>query len=305
MATRGSSSRLTRLLGAVMLLGLVPISAPVQADAPATVIGAYAADLLACPRPACPVRAEVPLREAVTITGDPVDGFVPVDYQGKPGFVYGTYLFDPVSAAGLPELIEGDPGCDRVALIFNVGAGYTPAVAILDTLAAEEVPATMFVMGWWAEQNPDLLGRMMAAGFPIGSHGHLPPELTSRAQEDVAADLRTAAEAITAASGQPPGPWFTPFAAAIDNPIRAIAASQGYLPVAWRVATEDWNPDTSAEAIYERVVADVYDGAIVEMHLDASTSTTSTAVALPWIIADLRDQGYRFVTIPEMARPCV
>jgi peptidoglycan/xylan/chitin deacetylase (PgdA/CDA1 family) len=52
------------------------------------------------------------------------------------------------------------------------------------------------------------------------------------------------------------------------------------------------------------VVGQVFDGAIVELHLDASTSVVSTAVALPWIIGDLRARGYRFVTIPQMTRPC-
>jgi hypothetical protein len=48
----------------------------------------------------------------------------------------------------------------------------------------------------------------------------------------------------------------------------------------------------------------VYDGAIVELHLDGPASATSTGVALPWIVDELRDAGYTFVTIPELARPC-
>ena len=303
MAARGSSGPAAALLVLLALL-VQPVSVAVQAGASATIIGTFAADLRACPRPACPINAEAPLRSVVTITGKPVDGFVPVRYGDKLGFVNGIYLFDPVSPTGLPELSEGSPGCDRVALIFNIGAGYAPATVILDTLEEQSVPATMFVMGWWAEQNAGLLRQLIAAGFPIGSHGHLPPELTTRPQEDVAADLRAATAAITAASGKPPGPWFTPYAAAINDPIRAIAASQGYLPVSWGVSTDDWNPAVSAEEIHRRVLADVYDGAIVELHLDASTSADSTAVALPRIVRDLRAAGYRFVTIPEMAEPC-
>jgi len=48
----------------------------------------------------------------------------------------------------------------------------------------------------------------------------------------------------------------------------------------------------------------VTDGAIIEMHLDGPASALSTGVALPWLIADLRAEGYQFVTIPQMTEPC-
>ncbi len=281
-----------------------PAAAPVDAHSAATVIGTYEADLLSCPRPGCDVRGAVPLNAAVELAGEAVNGYVPVRYQDQTGFVAATYLYPAGSGAPVPAFSEGTAGCNRVALIFNIGSGFTTSLEILDTLVAEDVPATMFVMGWWAEQNPEIVRRMAADGFPIGSHGHLPPELTVRTDEDVAADVRAASLAIEAALGEPPGPWFTPYAAAIDDRVRAIVAAQGYLPVGWRVNSEDWSPTATPGSVYDEVVPHVYDGAIVELHLDASTSVESTAAALPWIIHALRDRGYQFVTIPEMIEPC-
>ncbi len=201
-------------------------------------------------------------------------------------------------------VVEGEPGCDRVALIFNVGSGYEPATAILDTLAEEGAPATFFVMGWWAEQNPALLQRLFAGGFVVGSHGYLPPELTIRDDGDVAADVAAADAAIAAAGGRAADPWFTPFAGASDERVRALVASQGYTNVGWKVQSADWDPDATAESVYDNVMRGIYDGGIVELHLDASTSVSSTAEALPWIIRDLEASGYRLVTVPEMAGPC-
>jgi len=293
------------LAGLLALLGpLAPAPESARGDTSATVVGTYEADVLACPRETCAVLARIPLHETVSVTGVPVDGFVPVRYRTSAGFVAARFLYAPGTATLPPQLLAGLPGCDRVALIFNIGSGYEPATAILDTLEAERVPATMFVMGWWAEQNAPLLRRMVDDGFPIGSHGHLPPELTLRSDEEIAADLRAAEEAIERAAGQPPGPWFTPYAAAIDDRVRAVVAAAGYLPVGWTVRSEDWNPEITADAVYQNVVSDVHDGAIVELHLDASTSVYSTAVALPWIVRDLRAAGYTFVTVPEMALPC-
>lgn len=291
------------LLGLVMLL-VSSIPLPTHARQTFTVVGTEAAEILACPRMQCTVLDLIPLNTRVDVTGVPVDGFVPVRFEESAGFVSEFFLYDPARNTSPPQLVEGQAGCQRVALIFNIGSGFEPATAILDTLAREEVPATMFVMGWWAEQFPEVLLEIYELGFPIGSHGHLPPELTGRDNDDVANDLRQANAAIERVIGEPAGPWFTPYAAAIDDRVRSIAAAQGYLSVGWTVRSEDWNPNITADEIYQRVVTNAKDGSIVELHLDASTSTETTAVALPWIIADLRAAGYNFVTIDEMARPC-
>lgn len=206
--------------------------------------------------------------------------------------------------AGEGAFFEGEPGCDRIALIFNIGVGFEPAFDILDTLEADDVPATLFMMGWWLDWDPASARSIASYGLPIGSHGDWPPELTLRDDADVKADLWGAEEAFLRVLGEPPAPYLTGFAGGSDARVDEIAADLGYLTVGWTVDTADWDPSVSASAIHERVMDQAYDGAIVELHLDAAASTTTTAVALPWIIEDLRAQGYEFVTIPEMTRPC-
>jgi peptidoglycan/xylan/chitin deacetylase (PgdA/CDA1 family) len=208
------------------------------------------------------------------------------------------------SAEGAFDLSTGVSGCSQIALMFNVGSGYEPAYGILDTLSAYGVPGSMFVMGWLAEQNPGLVQQMAAGGHPVGSHGYLPPELTARSDDDVAADLLAASGALSWALGYDPGPWFTPYASASDDRVRSIANSLGLVTVGWSVGSDDWSPDASADSIYNRVVGGAFDGAIVELHLDAQQSINGTAVALPWIIDDLSAQGYRFVTVPQIASGC-
>ncbi len=202
------------------------------------------------------------------------------------------------------DFSAGAPGCGQVALLFNVGSGYEPAVGVLDTLGSYGVPATMCVMGWLAEQNPWLVQQIAGWGHTVGSHGYLPPELTARSDDDVAADLMAASGALSAALGYYPGPWFTPFASASDDRVRSIASSLGLVTVGWSVGSGDWDPGASADSIYSNVVSGAHDGAIIELHLDAQRSIDGTAVALPWIIDDLSAQGYRFVSIPTIANGC-
>lgn len=312
-------NRLARVGGLLavgtVLLGIVPTMGAVAAPATATVVGTEQLEIRACPEVACDVVATAPLGASVTVqieetdaTGEeeaarPATGRpLQVEYQGTTGYASDLYLAtDP---AHVPYFLQGEDGCQRVGLIFNIGVGQEPATSILDTLAAEQVPATMFVMGWWADQHPPVLQRMVDEGYLIGSHGYDSIEFPSRSDEEVAEDVQRSREAIEHATGKPVDPYFTPYASAIDERTRAIVAAQGFLPVAWTVYTADFSPDATEQSVYDRVMEGVHDGALVELHLEAINSAGSTALALPRIIRDLRAQGYQFVTVPEMMQPC-
>lgn len=202
------------------------------------------------------------------------------------------------------EFVSGTPGCGRVALIFNIGMGYEARMGTLDSLAAAGVPATVFPMGEWSRDNPGLVWSMANQGFVVGSHGDQGIPLTQRADWEIAQDVRDAHWSIAAAIGGPPAPYFTPFAADRDDRVRSIVAAEGYLPVGWNVSSADWTWDASADSVYDNVMSNVYDGAIVEFHLDAPNTAGSTEIALPWIVNDLRTRGYSFVTVPQMTQPC-
>ena len=268
----------------------------------ATVVATPELALRASPEPFSEAVGSAPLGALVATSGERIAGYTWVEYEDAAGYAHSLFLAPDLAMP--PSFVEGDAGCQRIALIFNVGVGDEPASGIIDTLEAEAVPATMFLMGWWAEQHPAILDRMVAGGFPIGSHGYASTELTLRTDAEVVADIHAAAEAIEHATGVPVEPFFTPYAAAIDERVAAIVASEGYLPVGWRLPANDYGADATAEAVSARVLGGAYDGAIVELHLDGPASAVSTGEALPWIIASLREQGYQFVTIPEMILGC-
>ena len=266
------------------------------------IVSADAVEIRDCPEANCPVEGTAPLGADVTITGEAVDGYVPIQYGDFAGYV--PALFVAEDPGHPPYLVEGSQGCQRVAFLFNIGVGAEPDTGILDTLEANDVPAAMFLMGWWVEDNPPILQRMIDGGYLIGSHGYESIELTARSDEEVRDDVARATAAIEEAIGRPMDPYFTPYAAAIDDRVRSIVAAQGLLPVAWNVPSADYAADATADAVYSRVMDNMYDGGIVEFHLDAPASAESTGQALPWIIDDLRERGYQFVTIPEMTQPC-
>jgi peptidoglycan-N-acetylglucosamine deacetylase len=199
------------------------------------------------------------------------------------------------------EVRRGDPARPWIALVFNVGAGYEPATAILDTLAEKNYHATFFVMGWWAGGNPDLLRRIAAGGHEIASHGARIFDLTTASDADVRADLESADAAISAVVGGSPKPLWSPSAGYRDQRVRAIAASLGYRPILWTLDSGDWTTTATADAVYQRVMDEgAINGAIVVLHFDSPTSARSTAVALPSLIDDLRGRGFLLVTVTEL-----
>lgn len=272
------------------------------ASEPGTVVGAAAINIRSCPNLDCSVVSTAKLGDALTVTGDPTDGFLPVRIGSSAGYAY--ELFIATASGGTPELSQGRPGCQRVAIIFNVGVGYEPDLGVLDWLEASDIPATIFPMGWWAKENPAVLKDMAEAGFIIGSHGDQRIELTNRSDAEVAADIKDSADAIEQSTGQTPAPYFTPYAAAIDERVRGIVARSGNIPVGWDVAAADWDFGVTPDDVFQSVMPNVVDGSIIEFHLDAPTSADSTGVAIPWIVERLEQKDYEFVSIADMALPC-
>ncbi|MBM2812431.1 MAG: polysaccharide deacetylase [Chloroflexi bacterium] len=208
-----------------------------------------------------------------------------------------------LAAADVPvspdEVVRGDPARPWVSLVFNAGAGYEPAVEILDTLADRGVRTSFFLLGWWAERNHGLVQRM-GAEHEVASHGHSVFDLTSVSNGEVVADLERADAVISEIIGRSTRPLWSPSAGYRDARVRGIAASIGYRPIYWTVDSGDWTTDATADRVQSRVLDNAVNGAIIVMHFDSPRTRTSTAAILPTVIDTLRDRGYRLVTVSEL-----
>jgi peptidoglycan/xylan/chitin deacetylase (PgdA/CDA1 family) len=290
--------------GIAVLLLLALIVSPAWAQ-PSTTSGTVEATstlyIRSCANLHCDVVARATLGDSLEITGDLDNGFYPVRWQGTSGYAYALYLN---TGNGAPWFVEGTPACNQVSLIFDIGIGYEPSTDILDTLISTDTPATMFPMGWWALAFPAYLRQLDAAGFPIGTHGDQPIFLTELSTEAVRADIENSTANIENVLGRDIDEYFTPYAADSNDQVRGVASSLGFLPVGWNIAANDYGPDATEFDVYHRIMGNVYPGAIIEMHLDGPATSTSTALALPRIIADLEAMGYEFVSIPDLVIPC-
>jgi len=196
----------------------------------------------------------------------------------------------------LHDLPEGpwSPGEPVVALTFDDGPGdATDAVAT--ALARFGVPATFFVVGSVATEEPDLLAALVTAGHTVGSHSWSHRRIDDASDRDLAEEVVRTAMMIEDATGRP-APWFRPPYRKADAPRwDAVAGPLGFHTVTWSVDPRDWEAREPV-AIATAVLDHLHPGAIVLLH-DGGGERSATVEALPLIVHGARLAGYRFVAL--------
>jgi peptidoglycan/xylan/chitin deacetylase (PgdA/CDA1 family) len=198
--------------------------------------------------------------------------------------------------------VEGPAGV--VALTFDAGADRGYAEDILDTLAAEEVPATFGMTGQWALTSPDLVERMAAEGHMVINHTFDHRSFTglsdrlgglsaTRRQEEV----QQADQIIAPLIGHTTCPWYRlPYG---DGDPRVVSqmAEIGYTQqVGWTVDTFGWR-GARTQDIIARALRLAGPNAVYVMHVGVQSRD---ALALPTIIDELRARGFGFATVAAL-----
>lgn len=190
-----------------------------------------------------------------------------------------------------------------VALTFDGGGSDAGGRRILDTLAAENAPATFFFTGDFTLDYP-ALAREIARTYPVGNHTQTHPDLTALNRTQVVDEIRTGRATILTQTGVETRPLFRfPFGAR-DTTTIGLVNDECYVAYRWTVDTLGWKGTSggiTADIVYQRVMSGLQPGAIVLMHIGANPTdgTTLDAQALPRIIDGVRAAGYTLVTLPR------
>ncbi|MFH1329882.1 MAG: polysaccharide deacetylase family protein [Actinomycetota bacterium] len=191
------------------------------------------------------------------------------------------------------------PGPHQVALTFDDGPAYAYTRQILDILARYDVPATFFIIGRHAADQPDMLRRIVAEGHSVQNHTYGHYRLTRYSDATITEQFESTNRVIQAAGGASPHCMRPPFGA-VDDRVRSVAAGLGLATIMWDVDPADWSKP-GAGAVASRVLRHADGGDIVVLHDIAGWSTIG---ALPAIIEGLRARGLEFVplcSIPGLA----
>ena len=184
-----------------------------------------------------------------------------------------------------------------VALTFDDGPWPGQTAQILDILEREDVKATFFVLGVRVRQHPEMLRREIEEGHTVGSHSMTHPNLTRSAPAVVHNQMAGADELITSVTGVKPV-WFRAPGGSVNAVVQAEAAALGERVIRWTADPNDWRKPSAGD-ITARVMGGVAPGAVILLH-DGGGDRRNTIAALPEIIRQTRERGFRFVTLDEM-----
>jgi peptidoglycan-N-acetylglucosamine deacetylase len=191
------------------------------------------------------------------------------------------------------------PGSEKViALTFDDGPWPETTEQILATLKQENVKATFYMIGQPLKSFPEIGKKVLADGHVIANHTlhhwykKMSPLVAQREIEDTSKIIKEVLNVETE--------YFRPPGGVLTNGLVAYAQQHKQSVNMWSVDSGDSQPKRpSVEAMIKTVVSGATPGGIVLMH-DGGGSHVNTAKAVPTIIAKLRAQGYKFVTIPEL-----
>lgn len=193
-------------------------------------------------------------------------------------------------------LTKGDINTDQVAITFNISWGEEKVFDILEILKQQEVRATFFVSGEWAERHPQILEKIAEDKHEIGMLGYRYKSYLDQEIDQVRKDIIYAKE-IFKKLGFENIKYIRPPSGHFNKEIINLAEGQGLEVIHWSINPNDWeNPGTTKIAEY--VVKETKGGDIVLLH--ASDSAKQTAEALTTIIPKIKKKKLEFVTISEL-----
>jgi peptidoglycan/xylan/chitin deacetylase (PgdA/CDA1 family) len=184
-----------------------------------------------------------------------------------------------------------------IALTIDDGPWPKTTAEMLDILKQNHVKATFFWVGSALQENPEIAKRVVAEGHAIGNHTwhhwyRKMDEATAKSEIEKTNDLIYKTTGVKTSFFRPPGGY-------LNNGLAAYAKSQKNSVVMWSVTSADTDPRAKYQVFVKNVIRDAKPGAIVLMH-DGGGNRERTVKALPAIVSGLKQQGYRFVTVPEL-----
>lgn len=187
------------------------------------------------------------------------------------------------------------PADKVIALTFDDGPWPRSTRQILQILRQNQIKATFFMVGAELHRYPDIGKAVLDGGHVIGNHSW---DHASRPRDPVGEIQKTDA-VIQHLAGYSPTLFRPPFGL-LTNGMAKQAMQEKDAVLLWSADPNDWKRP-GAGSIASTILRQSSPGGIVLMH-DGGGDRSQTVAALPRIIKELQQRGYRFVTIPELLR---
>lgn len=185
-----------------------------------------------------------------------------------------------------------------VALTFDDGPAPRYLDEVLQTLAERDVRATFFLTGHEAEQRPELVAQIAAAGHQLGNHGFSHIRMILRSAAWIEDEISRTDAALRSSGYSGPIPFRPPYGQRLV--VLPWVLSQADRPVVlWDVDADDLWEEATPESYAAELVADAEPGSIILLHVMYQSRDTARA-ALPLVIDGLRARGFSITTLDEL-----
>jgi peptidoglycan/xylan/chitin deacetylase (PgdA/CDA1 family) len=170
------------------------------------------------------------------------------------------------------------------------------ATKLLDLLKQSGTVITVFAVGSWISDNPQLAKRILADGHELSNHTWSHGAMRTMSAADLNTEISKAAAALTKLTGSN-GRWFRPSQIEVPTPaILAAAGKAGYgVSVGYDLDSMDFQ-DPGAAVVKKNVIGNIQSGSIVSLHFDHQ----NTIEALPAIIDHMKTKSLKPVTVTQL-----
>ena len=181
-----------------------------------------------------------------------------------------------------------------VALSFDDGPNTSTTVQMLNMLEKHGVKGSFYVIGRNInDSSAVVMKRAFDMGCDIQNHSFSHANMKELSAEEIKDEIQKTTDLIVKYVGVQPTFFRPPFISynqlMYDNIDLTFISGMG---------VEDWMPSVTAEERAKRMMDMAADGLIYLLH--DMPGNEATVQALDVVIPELKKQGYRFVTVPEL-----
>ena len=173
----------------------------------------------------------------------------------------------------------------------------------MEILDKNNIKATFFVVGENVRYFPETVKKIVDSGHIVGNHSFSHQmDLSIEDKVTVEKEIDWSENAIYEATGKKPHLFRPPHGFKSPWLLNQLK-NDNLITIEWNDMTSDWK-QPPASKIAEIIINKARPGGIIVLHDGDGTKHNSNrsenVIALSKIITELRNQGYRFVTVPEL-----
>ena len=182
----------------------------------------------------------------------------------------------------------------KVALTLNCAWNADDIDNILNTLKANDVKLTFFIVGDWADKFPEAVKKIANAGHEIANHSNTHPHVNNLSKEENKQEIQNCSDKIEKLTGQKTILYRAPYGE-YNNTVIQATKEASHVTIQWNLDTLDYTGLTGQE-MWNRLNEKLTNGSIILMH----NGTEHTADSLDMIIKNIKQSGYELVRVSDL-----